>query len=92
MSPAFTLLSLILPLATEGRMPVSEWYALTSLVGYVLLLIVALIVSVVIVASIFTTPRKSKVTGLFLASIILIVVGAVAFTYLIGTIFSLLVP
>jgi len=71
---------------------VNEWYSLTSLVGYVILLLVGVLTSTVVLAFLFVTPRRSKVTVVFLACIALIGVGAAVFTYFIGVFFSLIVP
>lgn len=70
----------------------NEWYSLTSLVGYVILLLVGALTLTVVLAFFFAAPRRSKVTLVFLACIALIGVGAVVFTYFIGVFFSLIVP
>jgi hypothetical protein len=61
-------------------------------VGLALLSIIGIIVSIVLLASIFTAPRKSKVVGIFFAAIILQVLGAAVFAYVISILFSLVVP
>lgn len=76
--------------ATGETLEVSEWYKTTSLVGYSLLIVVGTIVSIVLLASIFTTPRKSKVTALFFALFIMIPIAFLIFSYLGGILFSIL--
>lgn len=79
-------------LSAKDSLQVNEWYSLTSLAGFVVLLIVGVLTSIVILASFFTSPRRSAVTLVFLASMALIGVGAAVFTYLLGVVFSLVVP
>lgn len=57
-----------------------------------MLIIVGILVSIVILALIFTNPRRSKVTWVFLAAIALIGVGSAVFAYILSAVFSLLVP
>ncbi len=85
-------MTLTLSAGAKENLQVSEWYAQTSLIGFVLLFIVGVIASIVVLASIFTSPRRPKVTALFIASIILIVVGFTIVTYVMGLVFSLLLP
>lgn len=81
-----------LSVANGENLSVKEWYAVTGMPGAALLSIIGTIVAVVFLSAIFTTPRKSKVVGIFFASILLQVVGAIIFTYIIGILFSFVVP
>jgi len=76
----------------DDALQVNEWYSLTSLAGYVILLLVGLLASTVVLAFFFVTPRRSRVTAVFLACIALTGVGAAVFTYFISVLFSLIVP
>jgi len=78
--------------AAGDSVAVSEWYSVTSLVGLVVLLLVGVLSLIVVLASFLVTPRRSNVTLLFFASIVLIGAGALVFTYVMGVVFSLLVP
>ena len=75
----------------EG-LPVSEWYSATSIVGMSLLFIIGVIVSVVCLAAILVSPRRSKVAGIFFTSLVLQVIGAIIFAYIMGMLFSFIVP
>jgi len=65
---------------------------LTGMVGLVVLLLVGILSAIVILASFLVAPRKSKVPSLFVVSLVLILAGALVFTYVLGLVFSLLVP
>ena len=83
---------LALFVAGGESMTPEEWYAATSIVGMVLLSIIGTIVAVVFLSVIFTKPRRSKVTGIFFASVLLQVIGAIIFAYIMGVLFSFIVP
>lgn len=78
--------------SAENGLGVKEWYSLTGMVGLVVLLLVGILSAIVILASFLVAPRKSKVPSLFVVSLVLILAGALVFTYVLGLVFSLLVP
>jgi uncharacterized membrane protein YeaQ/YmgE (transglycosylase-associated protein family) len=78
--------------AVSGNLQVGEWYSQTSIIGFTVLSIVGAIVLLLILAAVVTPPIGSRLTGIFILSFILIVVGAVVLTYLLSLVFAVVVP
>jgi len=87
-----TIMTFMTSVSQENGLGVDEWYSLTGTLGLVVLLLIGILSAIVILAAFLVAPRKSKVPALFLASLVLILAGALVFAYVLGLVFSLLVP
>lgn len=80
------LANLLVPMALQ----VPEWYARTSITGFVVLVVLWTPVTMLILASLFIRPRRAKTTGLFIAVLLGLAVGFAVVTYLLSFAFHLL--
>ncbi len=77
-------------LALAGASSVADWYARTGIAGLVVIAILVIPILILVSSAILVKPRNLKVTGVFLALLILLYGGFIGGVYILSILLSFL--